>query len=446
MKILKSIVIVLFVVILSLPIIFFNFDSESISKIDNRKLSPNPFRAEGDLMTNMENYVNDRIGFRDEIITEYTILNDKLFGIMEHPSYSYGKDGYVFGAGVTVYDSFGNFHIAFANMVKSIQNYCLERGKPFIFVFNPAKPAVYQEKIASGIKYNRKWVDRFFNELDKLGVYYVDNTKTFIDLKKKGINGFNVKYDANHWNDTGAFYGTNEMLLALESKVENIHVNNINEFNVSYENKDSLLVSNFPIDEDVPLYKAKVGATTVSKNNYVNLILDSQYRGFGHYVNKTREEEGAPKALVFQGSYMNSYGYKFLANAFGEYIYVHDYQNVINFPYYYNVFQPDCVIFEVAEYTFANKYFNYDKMLSIDFNPTLSSECSEININMNDLVIKQQDNTLTTLEYVTDNTYKYVWLKFEDVYDMKKSERGYEVTIKTEVLNSSFNAKVYVNS
>lgn len=34
---------------------------------------------------------------------------------------------------------------------------------------------------------------------------------------------------------------------------------------------------------------------------------------------------------------MNGYGYKYLQNAFGEYIYVHDYQNILNFPYYYNI-------------------------------------------------------------------------------------------------------------
>ena len=66
-------------------------------------------------------------------------------------------------------------------------------------------------------------------------------------------------------------------------------------------------------------------------------------------------------------SYMNEYGTEYLKNGFGEYIYVHDYQNVLNFPYYVNMFQPDCVIFEVAEYTFSNEYFDYEKMKNLDF-------------------------------------------------------------------------------
>ena len=39
-----------------------------------------------------------------------------------------------------------------------------------------------------------------------------------------------------------------------------------------------------------------------------------------------------------------------------EYIGVHDYQNVLNLDYYFNIFQPS-IVFEVAEYTFSDSYF-----------------------------------------------------------------------------------------
>ena len=131
MKIIRIAFICIFSIILLLPVAFFNFTPNAISEIDNRKLAENPFSAEGDLTTNIENYVNDRIGFRDEMITGYTVLNDKLFNNMVHPSYSYGKDGYVFGSGITVSNNFGEYHVDFANMVKSIQDYCTAREIPF---------------------------------------------------------------------------------------------------------------------------------------------------------------------------------------------------------------------------------------------------------------------------------------------------------------------------
>ena len=213
---LRRFFIIVFAVLILLPVLFFNLERNAVSLIDNRHLAGNPFKSSGDLTNNIDNFVNDRIGFRDKLISTYTILNDRLFGKMVHPSYSYGKDGFVFGAGVSTYNNFGEFHVVFANMIKSIQDYCEARDVPFLFVFNPAKPAVYQDKIAEGINYNREWVEMFFAELDERGVHYLDNTETLQALRAQGIDGFNQKYDANHWNDTGAFYGTQKILERLK--------------------------------------------------------------------------------------------------------------------------------------------------------------------------------------------------------------------------------------
>ena len=357
----------IFALIIALPIVKFNFTPDTVSMIDNRKLAENPFKQEGDITTNIENYVSDRIGFRDKMISTYTLLNDKLFDKMVHPSYTYGKDGYVFGAGITTGNDFSDYHVVFADMVKAIQDYCEERNVPFLFVFNPAKPAIYEEYVAEGINYNREWVQLFFEELEKRNVNYLDNTVTMLDLSEEGIEVFNKKYDANHWNDLGAFYGTQKMLEELKKQCPTVHVNELSEFRVSKEHKDSLMVSEFPIDEDVPLIELVSECMNLT-GEYSGIELHPSYRAFGYYVNEQRQEEQSPKALVFQGSYMNSYGAKYFMNAFGEYIYVHDYQNVINFPYYYEMFQPDCVIFEVAEYTFANLYFDYEMMKAIDYN------------------------------------------------------------------------------
>ena len=107
MKIIKIFTILIFFSLIIVPIVSFNFEPNSASTIDNRMLTENPFSAEalasgGDLTENIQSYVNDRIGFRDDMILAYTVLNDKIFGKMTHPSYTYGKEGYVFGAGLTL--------------------------------------------------------------------------------------------------------------------------------------------------------------------------------------------------------------------------------------------------------------------------------------------------------------------------------------------------------
>lgn len=46
---------------------------------------------------------------------------------------------------------------------------------------------------------------------------------------------------------------------------------------------------------------------------------------------------------------------------------------MIDFPYYFNIFKPEYVVFEAAEYTFNNEYFDFDRMAAMDLNPTLES-------------------------------------------------------------------------
>ncbi len=423
--------IVVFFSLIILPIVFFNFKPNSVSMIDNRVLIENPFKLEGDLTDNIEKYVNDRIGFREEIITANTVLNDRFFNEMSHPIYSYGKDGHVFGAGITTKNGFSEYHEYFADMVKSIQIYCEDRGVPFVFVFNPAKPAVYSDKIRNGIIYNREWVTNFFTELDKRNVKYIDNTPVMIELREKGIDGFNKKYDANHWNDIGAFYGTNNVLNCLKKDFPSLHVNEETEFNKSSWLAKSLLVSKFPIKEEIPTYETTNRVQSIA-GSYQSIELNPGFRAFDYFVNEERKIESSPKVLSFQGSYMNGCGGKFFKNAFSEYIIVHDYQNVIDFPYYFNIFNPDCVVFEVAEYTFDNAYFNKERMSLIDYNPLFSSvaqNCEEIDIGKGDIIVETSGN-ITKLSFNIENDTKYVWLKLDKEYDVKKTENGYSVTVE----------------
>ena len=58
-----------------LPVACFEWKENVLSEIDNRQLTNNPFggnATEGaDLTTQLEQYVQDRIGFRDQMISEY---------------------------------------------------------------------------------------------------------------------------------------------------------------------------------------------------------------------------------------------------------------------------------------------------------------------------------------------------------------------------------------
>ncbi len=455
MKIIRIIIISLFSLILLVPMVTFNFEENSVSDIDNRMLAEFPLSddvfGKTDFTKSIENYINDRIGFRDEMITAQTIINDVLFDKMVHPSYSYGTNGYVFGNGLTsIKTKFSDHHKAFANMIKSVQDYCLERNVPFVFVFNPAKPAVYNEYLPVGFNYSRAWVDELFVELDSLGVRYVDNTKTLIDKKLDGVQVFNQKYDANHWNYIGAYHGTNAILKEIKKDFPSVYVNSDNDVSFSQKLQKTLLVSKFPINEYVPTATVNSSAIDITTQYKDEVEMHSSFRNFGYYENAERAEEGAPKALVFQGSYMNSYGTKFFANSFAEYVHVHDYQNVINLPYYFNLFNPECVVFEVAEYTISNYYFDQKKMTNINYNAPLTSLTDIVWTEKSlaeETITAEQGNEFAKITWTTQEKFDHAWLVLEKEYDLLPTQNGYYATVPVEDYTTNLSSmKIYTTS
>lgn len=80
--------IIIFILIILIPVFSFNFKSNQVSTIDNRMLSEaSDILSEGDVTNNIESYINDRIGFRTEMVNLYINGMDTLFDEMVHPIY-----------------------------------------------------------------------------------------------------------------------------------------------------------------------------------------------------------------------------------------------------------------------------------------------------------------------------------------------------------------------
>ena len=445
MKKITRITIFLFSLLILVPVFFMNFKGNQVSLTDNRMLAENPFKAESRepgerIPAAVERYISDRIGFRDEIILSYTLLNDKLFGEMVHPFYSYGKDGYIFGGILDI--QYDEYHEDFANMVADLQTYCNDRGIPFLFVFDPSKTTVLSEYLPEGVNYSADWVNTLMEALDERGVNYVNNTQMLIDKTAQGEVVFNQKFDANHWNELGAFYGVNEILKELQKDLPNITLNTKDEFDISKKVEETLLLSEFPINEEVPVFTGKETVEEVSGEIANELELDVNYRNFGIYHNEEKLEQKVPSILSFQGSYLNHIGLEFMENALGEYVVVHNYQNIINAPYYINLFQPEAVVFEVAEYTLENDYFSQDGMKAINWNKPLKDReavLEETDADMSKVNVPEVEKgkSLTILSWNLGEIIDHAWILMGDKeYDMMASEEKdgvYTLTIQNEI-------------
>ena len=115
--------IVVFLTIIILPIININLKPDQASDIDNKKLTELSEVFSGDFTINAEAFIEDRIGFRTSMINAYTRGMDFLFDYMVHPSYQYGKDGYIFSI-LSRENIDYEYQEVYSDYILKLQNYC----------------------------------------------------------------------------------------------------------------------------------------------------------------------------------------------------------------------------------------------------------------------------------------------------------------------------------
>ncbi len=364
-----------FLLFMLIPLCLSNTKRNVKSDFDNRVLLNLPKFGEAGYEKKIKAYLQDRIGLRDQIVTVYQLLNSFVTGELTHPLYTYGQDGYMF-AKMHNNIPYGNYHKTFAEAVLKMKDYCESRGAKFYFVFDPEKISVYRRYLPAGVNYNDEWVDKLLAYMKERGVNCINNRDL---LMKRSFEEqvFNRQYDAGHWNDLGCFYGTNHLWNVLHKDFPNVTEYSKEDFDVSTKTGKYLAASKYPVNEIVPFFSIREKWKDLTKQ-YSEVKRHKSYRFFQYYVNTSSAAKSYPRMLVFHGSYYNSRPYFFVGRA-KEYIGVHDYQNVLNLDYYFNIFQPEAVVFEVAEYTFRDNYFDSGKMAGLDFNPGLVKGNDNIN-------------------------------------------------------------------
>ena len=209
------ITIVVFLACLLIPVAFMNFKTDQVSAVDNKKLIElSDIGHRSSIDKDAETYISERIGFRDAMLTAYITANDRFFNTLIHPTYTYGKDGYIFFH-MSDEKLDKNYLKSFAGFISKLQDYCDEKGVHFLYCVNPDKTEVYSEYLPAGADLTFPRQRYLLKLLDKENINYMDNTPLLIGKKNEGIDVFNKKYDAGHWNETGAFYGITNILKNL---------------------------------------------------------------------------------------------------------------------------------------------------------------------------------------------------------------------------------------
>ena len=79
-----------------LPAVLLNREKEYYSEIDNRNLAEITGSDFDTVSAELKTFVNERIGFREEMIYLYNKININIFDVFSHPDYDMGKNGEIF--------------------------------------------------------------------------------------------------------------------------------------------------------------------------------------------------------------------------------------------------------------------------------------------------------------------------------------------------------------
>ena len=425
--------IIIVLIVLLVPLSKLNTEIDVISPIDNKYLQKFPDIGEGysEFLTQLDTYLTERLGGRARLIKYNLVLNDRLFNLMEHPSYQYGKDDYVFfkvSRGIEDYD----FLDAFTDYLVKVQNYCQEREVPFVYLLNPSKTTVYQQYLPEGFHDENKRLEVLQHYLEDKHINFVDNTPYFIELSKTE-QIFNKKYDAGHWNALGAYFGVNNLIEKMQEFAPDIQLNKFEDFNISTETKYSLPVSDFPIDEDIPVITEKTTSfAEIDVGLNSEIAISEQHRGYYRFESSADNDINL---LIFHGSYFNGYGFPFLARAVKTYQNIHNYENLLNFEYYFNIFQPNFVVVTTAEYATKNHYFDTEKLKTKTFNETIdltSFVDSGMTIEFESIETGQY---LSKLTFSHPNVKQGYFVSDNKAYDLLQEDDKWSITTFVEKMN-----------
>ena len=248
-----------FLALLVIPFLFTNFKHNQTSEIDNSylpELQWDESTSADQKISDIENYLNMRIGFREQFLNMYQVFNDRLFGLMEHPLYMYGEDGYVyfkFWSYIVDYQHLNldqQYADDFAHAMRIFSDLSEERGADFYYLLIPDKKTIYPEYFPKGINQrgNVSRTDQILYSLGKADVNYLFLYDVLTEAKEHD-QVFNVKFDAGHWNDTGAFYSMCELYRRLREDHPEIPMLTKEAYDTKMIHVDSLPVSHFAIDE-----------------------------------------------------------------------------------------------------------------------------------------------------------------------------------------------------
>jgi hypothetical protein len=299
-----------------LPLIFIDYQS-TYSTIENRAFAPFPSLSEPNIFRQIDNYVNDRFGFKRYLMYVNSLFDSNILRDKKSDRALIGKGGWLFYIDKNDGDNLADFQKTnlfdasaigqFITRIAERAAWCDENGIQFVFMVTPNKHNIYPEyypfERPGGITRMDQVIAAMPPELLERTIFPRDYL-----LSKKAAHDYPLYYETDtHWNKQGAFYA-HELLRA---KIQ-----------AYFSETDFPLITYFatiagrPAREDIPpmLGLESYGSTreihiepetgwdsyyTYIKNNH----RDKPWDGANDIIITEHRDQTLPRAIVFRDSF-----------------------------------------------------------------------------------------------------------------------------------------------
>lgn len=214
----KILALIFLLIVFSGMLLFLILKKEEVNLEENRQLVKmpefdvnklDPFPVEYD------KYFSDHFPYRTEIVKAFNKMNFVGLKISPLPDkVTIGLNNFLFYSGREM-DTYQGKNLFKKKELQSIleeliyrRDFCVKEGAKFYFVIIPQKQTIYEEYIPLKFRTTKSETNRTKLEeyLNQNNFPFIDPTNYILDKKSEG----NLLYLAtdNHWNNLGAFYGS----------------------------------------------------------------------------------------------------------------------------------------------------------------------------------------------------------------------------------------------
>lgn len=359
-KIYQIIFIVIFLGILTAPLIFMNRSKGGVSTEENRVLATMPSIMDGkqlneNFTTEFEAYFRDHMGMREELIDWNAKLQFTLFDrMLDESFYLIGRNGDINYANEDMMKDYARLNLRNSKQVEgmgvsyqTISDWLGERGIPFYYVQCYDKHNIYPEQFTDAVIQNGD-----VSRTDQIMTYLKENTTVnLIDLKpvlldaKQHYEVYSNWGDPTHWTDRGAYVGYRYLMEQLNQDFDG-QFKVLEESDYDIDFREGGITLNKVIHRDDMLEFFTIKDPQATKTDVSVLGQWAEDHRHSVWINPNAGND--KRLLLICDSYFNNYIIDDLAEGFGEvWLVWGDY--IKDLPQLVEHCQPDLVVFECVE-------------------------------------------------------------------------------------------------